>query len=228
VTSTKAQVSAFSLTRRQFAVSAKPTALTAKGREGPRTRCRRLSIMESSRDRLSPTDGAGALREAEASRAALADGIAMPPGFSLTLGAAIAVQIATTAVGLGDDRPWLLLGGLALFGMVAAVQLAWFRAANGVWLGGFASRVVLGTGTTASLSYMLALGAALWAAFAGHWWMVAMCALAGGAAYALSGVRWLRAYREQPALHARGESAAALLLLTLVALAGLALLVLER
>jgi hypothetical protein len=152
----------------------------------------------------------------------------MPPGFSLSLGAAIAVQIAAAAVGLGDDRPWVLIGGLALFGVVAAVQLARFRAANGVWLGGFASRVVLGTGMTASLSYMVALGAALWAAFAGHWWLVVVCALAGGTAYALSGVRWLRAYRAQPVLHARGESAAALALLAVVALAGLALLVLAR
>jgi hypothetical protein len=187
-----------------------------------------LSIMESPHDPPSPADGASALREAEASRAALAGGIAVPPGFSLSLGAAIAVQIATTAVGLGDDRPWVLIGGLVLFAVVAAVQLAWFRAANGVWLGGLASRVVLGTGTTASLSYMAALSVALWAAFAGRWWMVAVCAVVGGAAYALSGVRWLRAYRTQPALHARGESAAALSLLTLVALAGLALLVLER
>jgi hypothetical protein len=184
--------------------------------------------MESSCERPSPADGATALREAEASRAALAGSIAMPPGFSLSLGAAIAVQIATTAVGLGDDRPWLLIGGLALFGVVAAVQLAWFRAANGVWLGGFASRVVLGTSVAASLSYTAALGGALWAAYAGRWWIVAVCALAGGAAYALSGVRWLRAYRTQPVLHARGESAAALALLTLVALAGLALLVLAR
>jgi hypothetical protein len=117
------------------------------------------------------------------------------------------------------DRPSPADGAGAL-----RVQLAWFRAANGVWLGGLASRVVLGTGTTASLSYV----AALWAAFEGRWWMVAVCAVVGGAAYALAGVRWLRAYRTQPALHARGESAAALSLLTLVALAWLALLVLER
>ncbi len=152
----------------------------------------------------------------------------MPPGFSVSLGAAIAVQIAATAVGLGDDRPWVLIGGLALFAVVAAAQLAWFRATNGVWLGGFAGRVVLGTGMTASLSYTVALGLALWAAFAERWWMVVVCALAGGTAYALGGVRWLRAYRTQPALHARGESAVTLALLTLVALAGLALLVLQR
>jgi hypothetical protein len=187
-----------------------------------------LSTMESSHDRLSPADGAGALREAEASRAALAGAIGMPSGFSLSLGAAIAVQIATAAIGLGDDRPWVLVGGLALFAVVAAVQLVRFRAANGVWLGGFASRVVLGTGTAASLSYVAALSAALWAAFEGRWWIVAVCALAGGAAYALAGARWLRAYREQPVSHARGESAAALSLLALVAVAGLALLVLER
>jgi hypothetical protein len=187
-----------------------------------------LSTMESSGDRPSPADGADALRAAEASRAALADAINLPPGFSLSLGAAIAVQIATTAVGLGDDRPWLLIGGLVLFGVVAAVQLAWFRAANGVWLGGFASRVVFGTGMAASLSYMAALGVALWAAYEGRWWVVAVCALAGGVTYALAGVRWMRAYRTQPALHARGESAPALALLTLAALAGLVLLVLQR
>ena len=118
-------------------------------------------------------------------------------------------------------------GRLGVFVAVSAVQLARFRRRNGVWLGGFASRVVLGTGTAASLSYVLSLGAAIWAAYGDHWWLVAAWSAAGGAAYALSGRRWLRGYRHHPAAHARGESLAWLALLTAAAIGGLALLVLN-
>jgi hypothetical protein len=107
------------------------------------------------------------------------------------------------------------------------VQLARFRRLNGVWLGGFASRVVLGTGPAASLSYVIALGAAIWAAYDARWWLVALWAIAGGAAYALSGRRWMDAYRARPAVHWRGESAAWLALLGVAAFAGLALLLLN-
>jgi hypothetical protein len=86
------------------------------------------------------------LTAAEASRSTLARGIATPSWFFTSM----AVAIATQAVGLADDAPWALAGGLAFFTAVAAVQLARFRRRNGVWLGGFASRVVLGTGTLAS------------------------------------------------------------------------------
>jgi hypothetical protein len=133
----------------------------------------------------------------------------------------------TTAVGLGDGAPWVLAAGLAMFAAVAGVQLARFRRLNGVWLGGFASRVVLGTGTLASASYAIALGAAIWAAYDARWWLVTFWAVAGGAAYALSGRRWLGAYRAQPAVHGRGESAAWLALLGVTALAGLALLLIN-
>ena len=70
-----------------------------------------------------------------------------------------------------DDRGWALaivLGGVALFVLVAAIQLVRFRQLNGVWLGGPASRVVLGTAPAASMSYALALGGSIWGAFNGR------------------------------------------------------------
>ena len=175
-------------------------------------------------ERPTAAEASAALTDAEASRTTLARGIATPAWFFTSLGAAIATQIATTAVGLGDDAPWALAAGLVLFAAVAGVQLARFRRRNGVWLGGFASRVVLGTGTPASASYVIALGAAIWAAYDARWWLVACCAIAGGAAYALSGRHWMGAYRAQPAEHGRGESAGWLALAGVTALAGLALL----
>lgn len=175
----------------------------------------------------SSESAAAALRDAEASRAAIAGGMATPSWFFTSLVVAISVQIATTAVGLGGGPVWVLVAGLAFFGAVAGVQLARFRRRNGVWLGGFASRVVLGTRTAASSSYVLALGAAAWSALEEQWWLVVLCALGGGGAYALSGLRWLRGYRAQPAAHARGESAAWLALGGVAALAGLALLLIS-
>lgn len=169
-----------------------------------------------------------ALSDAEALRARLAHDIATPSWFSTSLGAAIATQIATTAVGLGDGDPWTLAAGMAIFVAVAGMQLVRFRRLNGVWLGGFASRVVLGTGTAASASYAIALGIAIWAAYDARWWLVTLCSIAGGAAYALSGRRWMRAYRAEPAVHGRGESAAWLTLLSIAAVAGLVLLVINR
>jgi len=184
--------------------------------------------MESSPGRPTSAEAAAALMEAEASRATLAHLIDTPSWFFTSLGAAIAAQIATTAFGLGDGAPWVLAAGLAVFALVAAVQLGRFRRRNGVWLGGFASRVVLGTATAASASYTVALGVAIWAAYDARWWLVALCSVAGGTAYALSGGRWMRAYRARPAVHATGESAAWLALLAAVAVAGLVLLLINR
>jgi hypothetical protein len=180
--------------------------------------------MESNQERPTAAQASAALSDAEASRATLAGGIAMPSWFFSWMSAAVATQIATTAVGLGADVPWLMAAGLALFAAVAAVQLARFRRLNGVWLGGLASRVVLGTGIPASTSYAIALGAAIWAAYDARWWLVALWSIAGGAAYALCGRRWLRAYRELPAANARGESAAWLVPAGVAACAGLAIL----
>ena len=186
-----------------------------------------LSNMESTPERPTSAEASAALNDAEASRATLAHGIATPAWFFTSISAAIAAQIATTAVGLGDGAPWVLAAGLATFVAVAGVQLVRFRRLNGVWLGGFASRVVLGTGTLASASYAISLGAAIWAAYDARWWLVALWSIAGGAAYALSGHRWMHAYRAQPAAHGLGESATWLALLTAAAIAGLVLLLIN-
>jgi hypothetical protein len=180
--------------------------------------------MENEPVRPTAVQAAAALGEAETARTALAGAIAVPSWFSASIAAAVAAQIAATAVGLAEDAPLAIVAGLAIFAVAAAVQLARFRHRNGLWLGGFASRVVLGTGTPASASYAVALAAAIWAASGEQWWVVAVCAITGGVAYALAGRRWMGSYREQPAGHARGESATLLALLGAVALGGVALL----
>lgn len=183
--------------------------------------------MESNQGRPTAAEASAALIEAEASRAALAHGIATPSWFFTSMGAAVAAQIATTAVDLGADVPWVMAAGLAIFAAVAGMQLARFRRLNGVWLGGLASRVVLGTGIPASASYAIALGAAIWAAYDARWWLAALWSIAGGGAYALSGRRWLQRYRALPAVHGRGESAMWLIPLSVAAVAGLAFLLLN-
>jgi hypothetical protein len=186
--------------------------------------------MENSDAAPTPEDAAAALVEAEASRTHLAGTLALPSFFYAAIGAAVAVQIATTAFSIADDRVWapVRLAGVALFVLVAAIQLVRFRQLNGVWLGGLASRVVLGTATAASISYAFALGASAWGAFNRVWWLVILCAAAGGAAYALSGRRWWRRYQGDPASHSRGESAGWMAILGALAVAGLVLLVLGR
>src|SRR3954471_19828402 len=156
--------------------------------------------MESRPPRPTAEEASAALVDAEATRATLADHIATPSWFFVSIGVAIAAQIAAVAVGLGDKHaldagevgaPWLAVAGIALFAVVAAVQIVRFRRLNGVWLGGFASRVVLGSATAASLSYPVALGASIWAAYGERWWLVALWSSVGGVAYALSGRRWM-------------------------------------
>src|SRR3954468_4736377 len=144
--------------------------------------------MESKPLHPTPEEALAALRDAEATRASLVDRIAMPSWFFASMGVAIAAQIGAVAVGLGDKHaldagevatPWLAVAGVAMFAAVAVVQLARFRRLNGIWLGGFASRVVLGTATAASLSYPVALGAAIWAAYGERWWLVALWSQGG-------------------------------------------------
>ncbi len=181
-----------------------------------------------------PDDAAAALAEAETSRAKLAGGLGLPSFFYSSIGVAVAIQIAAAAVEFAFEvrvvdayTGWtrlLSIAGAAIFALTAGIQLFRFRRLNGVWIGGLASRVVLGSALAASTSYALALGAAFWAALAGLWWLVAVCACAGGLAYTLSGRRWLRLYRGDPATHARAESAGWLVVISALALAGLALL----
>jgi hypothetical protein len=172
-------------------------------------------------------EASAALLEAEAARARLADHVVTPTWLFASMSVAIAVQIATTAAGLSGEAPWLIAAGLAVFAVVAGVQLARFRRVNGVWLGGFASRVVMGTATAASVSYTVALAAAIWAAYGDHGWLVALWSVAGGAAYVLSGERWMQRYRGDPAAHARREPPAALVLVAAGAISGLVLLLLN-
>ena len=187
--------------------------------------------MENSEADPTPEDAAAALVEAEASRTRLAGALVLPSFFYAAIGAAVAVQIATTAFTIADDGGWALAirpGGVALLVLVAAIQLVRFRQLNGVWIGGLASRVVLGTAPAASISYVLAFGASAWAGFNRMWWLAAACAVAGGAAYALSGLRWWRSYQGDPASHSRGESAGLIAILGALAVAGVVLLVLWR
>jgi hypothetical protein len=179
------------------------------------------------RSSLTAADAAAALSDAEASRAALAQSVETPSWFFTALGVAIAVQIATAALGVADPSPWTLAAlaaGIGLLAVVGGAQLARFRQLNGVWLGGLASRVVFGNERLVAVAYTLALGAAIWAAFGSRWWLVIAWSIIGGAAYALCGRRWLRAYRAEPVGHARGDSLVWFGLLAVAALAGFAFL----
>ncbi len=61
--------------------------------------------------------------------------------------------------------------------------------------------MVFGSDALASTAHFLAIGFAIWAAFAERWLLVGLCAIAGGTGYALCGVRWMRSYRGDPAAH---------------------------
>jgi hypothetical protein len=187
--------------------------------------------MENTGRHPNAEEASTALNEAEASRAALAGRVGTPSWFFTSIGAAIAAQIASLAVGVGATSPATLaalVAGIAALVAVAGVQVARFRRLNGVWLGGFVSHVVLGTSSLASASYAVAGVAAILAAFDAQWWLVAIWSMVGGAAYALSGRRWLRVYRAEPARHAQAESALQLAVMTVAALAALALLLIYR
>jgi hypothetical protein len=184
--------------------------------------------MESSGEPPTRDEATAALTQAEWTRARFADDIVLPSWFSASIAAAISVQIATTALGLSNRTPWLIALGVSVFAIVGVLQLLRFRRLNGVWLGGLAGRVVLGGGSVTSLSYAAALAAAVWAAFGARWWLMAVASLLGGAGYALAGSHWMRAYRGAPHEYGRGESAAWLTVVSVVAIAGMVVLVLGR
>jgi len=178
-----------------------------------------------------PADHLAAVADAEAARDRLVGGMSLPSFFHVSIGAAVALQIALAAVGIADQHVLgvaIAAGGVVLFVAVGVIQLARFRRLNGVWLGGLLSRVVMGTATAASVTYALALAAAVWAAFASAWWLVTLASLAGGVAYAVSGRRWWRTYRGDPVTHARAESGVQVAALAALAVAGGVLLVVGR
>lgn len=184
--------------------------------------------METSGSRPTPDEAAAALLDAGSARDQLSHRLTLPSWFHTSIALAIVVQTATLAAGVADQSSagiGLAVAGLVPFVLVAVVQLLRFRRLNGVWVGGLACRVVFGGDAAAATVHFLALGAAIWAAFEKRWWLVGVCAIAGGVGYALCGVRWMRSYRGYPAAYSRGESALLLVALGVVLFAGAVLLV---
>jgi hypothetical protein len=152
----------------------------------------------------------------------------LPSWFHSSIGLAITVQTATLAVGVAAQSSagiGLAVAGLVPFVLVAGVQLVRFRTLNGVRVGGLASRVVFGSDAAVSTAHLLGMAAAIWAAFEERWWLVGLCAIAGGVGYSLCGARWIRSYRGDPAAHSRGESVLLLVALGVPLFAGAVLLV---
>jgi hypothetical protein len=188
------------------------------------------SNMENIED-IPPADQVAAVVDAEAARDRLVRDLALPPFFYVSIGAAIAVQIALAAAGIAgqDSRSGaLFFVGLAVFVAAGAIQRARFRRMNGVWVSGLLGRVMAGTATVSSAAYTLTLGVAVWAAFGSQWLLVALASVARGTAYAAIGRHWWRGYRRDPAKHARAESAAWVAALAALAVAGTVFLVIGR
>jgi hypothetical protein len=165
-----------------------------------------------------------ALDSADSARSRLAASLTTPAWFFTSLAAAIAVHLSLTAVGLAEGEPQVIVVGAGVFIVAAAVQVWMLRRRTGVWVGGFVSRVVLGSAHLSGLSYAVGLATSIWAAYAGWWWLVATCAVAAGVAYAWAGRRWLARYHAAPAEHARAESVGEVAVLAAIALGGLVLL----
>jgi hypothetical protein len=171
------------------------------------------------------------LSDADTTRARLVNSMVVPSFFYSSIGIAIAAQIATASVAIGigsadsaSRANWLLPAGLVFFALVVAIQLARFQRLNGLRLDGLTHRVLGGTAAAASTSYAIALGAAIWAAFEGVWWLVAVCSVAGGLAYAVAGRCWMRNYRIDPTEHGRAYSHRWLAVVGLLAVVGFLLL----
>jgi hypothetical protein len=186
--------------------------------------------METSGSRPTPDEAAAALLEAGSARDQLAHQLTLPSWFHISIGVAIAIQTATLAVGVAAQSSagiGLALAGLIPFVLVAVVQLVRFRRLNGAWVGGLASKVVFGGDASISIAHFLGMAVAIWAAFEEHWWLVGLCAIAGGLGYALGGASWMRSYRGDPAARSAGESVLLLCALFVPLVAGAVLLVLN-
>ncbi len=176
-----------------------------------------------------PDEAAALLDDAGRDRDTLAADLVVPSGYEAWMGAAVAIQLGTVAIGVAVGSPaalGALLGGVVLFAAVAGWQVWRFRRANGVLVSGFVSRAVLGNDARASIAYGAALAAVIGAGLHAAWWLAAVCATAGGVLYVLSGRRWLRLYRGDPAGRSRGESVLVLVVISVLALVGLVLLLL--
>lgn len=180
--------------------------------------------MESNPLAQNSDDPSSVLAGADQARKRLAAGLRLPTGLHPVLAAAVTVQVGTAAYGVANHAaPGLVvaLAGVAVFLGVAALALYQFRRINGVRVDGLASQILLGSGATATIAYVGAFGAATWAAFESHWWLVAAAAVAGGVGYAFGARRWWHAYRVDPAAHAGGASPRVLAALAALAFLGL-------
>ena len=183
--------------------------------------------MESTRPNDAPDDPRGALLAADQARQQLTAGLRLPATLYPMVATAVAVQLGTAAYGIAAQTTAglaVILAGLAVFLGVAALTLHQFRQINGVRVDGLASQIVFAAGPVASVAYLGAFGAGVWAAFASLWWLVAVAAAFGGVGSALGIRRWWQAYRHDPAANARGTSPRQLALLALVACLGITVL----
>lgn len=164
-----------------------------------------------------PSDAAAALADVDSARHVLSDRAAPGTAFLASLGAAVAVTIACMGTGFARQQLWLAVVGALVFAVVASAQLLLVRR-SGAWVSDLAHDVVLGASSLASGAYVVALLATVWAAAQEQWWVVGLLSVAGGAAYAWSGRRWVAAFRETPEQHA-GRRSGALVAATAVAAA---------
>jgi FtsH-binding integral membrane protein len=181
--------------------------------------------MESRNGRKDSDDEREALAVADQALRRLTAGLRLPAGLYLMLAAAVAVQLATAAWGVAAQTVAgvvVALAGMAVFLGVAMLMLHRFRRINGVTLDGLVSQIVLAAGASASVVYLAAFAAGVWAAFASLWWLVAVAAVAGGTGCALGARHWWSAYQRDPAAHARGASPRLLGALAVLAFLGFA------
>jgi hypothetical protein len=165
--------------------------------------------MESEPTQHSPGDPRSELAVADQMRARLAAGLRLPTGLHPILASAVAVQVGAAAYGIAAQTTAGLavaLAGIAVLMGVAALLLHHFRRINGVRVNGLSSQIVLGTGGTSTMIYLVGFGAATWAAFESRWWLVATAAVAAGVSYAFGTLRWWHVYRHDPSAHAGGAS----------------------
>lgn len=181
--------------------------------------------METTPQPQDPDDPRAALAVAADASRRLTDHLTLASGPLVALGAAVAVQVATAAVGIAAQTTAglaLVLSGFAVFLAVAGGVLHRFRRTHGVRVDGLVSQVLLGPGASASVVYLAAVAGAIWAAFGGRWWLVALAAAAAGTGCALGVRAWWRAYRRDPAGHARGATPRVLVGLAVAACVGFA------
>lgn len=168
-----------------------------------------LSNMESKPEDYEPYDECAALAVADLARRRLTTGLRLPAGLYLVLAAAVTVQLGTAACGIAAQTVaglGVVLAGMAIFLGLAVFTLHRFRRINGVRVGGLTNQIVLAAGASASLVYLGALAAGIWAGFESRWLLVAVVSVAGGVGCALGTRHWWNTYRNDPATHARGAS----------------------